>query len=217
MAWLRSVIFGCVVAVAICGSNATNQTFVYTATAELTFVEPKRMQLSTIRQAAIGVAPIRRVAWSDPDINTYLILLRSAKIANMVKCSLTAEEMQLVYRSNTGAASDEERPKFSFGFTRADPVGFIFVTAEHPNPKAAELIAHRYAETFIAYLTQSRKNASDESDAYIAALIARNPSLPAEQRAKLMERRRNRPFTEGDINFKYTKKPNARRKSWAGF
>lgn len=217
MAWLRSVIVGCVIAVAIWGSHATNQTLVYTATAELTFVKAKRFQLSAIRQAAIGVAPIRRVAWSDPDINTYLAILRSAKIARMVKGSLTPDEIQLVYRANAGATSDEGWPKIAFGFTRTDPVGFISVTAEHPNPKAAELIAHRYAETFITDLIQFRKASAEESDAYLVDLIARTPSLPAEQKAKLMERRRNRTVTEEDTDFRYTKKPSARRKSWAGF
>lgn len=208
---------GCVIAVAIWGSHATNRTLVYTATAELTFVKAKRVQLSTIRQAAIGVAPVRRVAWSEPDINTYLALLRSAKIASMVKGSLAPEEVQFVYRATTEGAGADGWPKISFGFTRADPVGFISVTAEHPNPKAAELVAHRYAETFIAYLVQTRKSAADESDAYLVDLIARTPNLPTEQKAKLMERRRSRPMTEEDTNFRYTKKPSARRKSWAGF
>ncbi len=110
---------------------------------------------------------------SEVDINTYLQRLNSDSLRAKVIESLTPDEVRVLQRPflrtlPPGAAPPP--PARALGEVRADAVRgslIIVITAHHPDPEAAALVANRFYAQFVQFLLQKSGGSNDEAIAFL--------------------------------------------------
>lgn len=109
---------------------------------------------------------------SEIDINTYLQRLNSASLRVKVIESFTPDEIKLLQRpylrDQPGVAPPP--PAAALGSVSADSVRgslIIAVTARHPDPEAAALVANRFYKQFVSYLVEKGGGSNEDAIAFL--------------------------------------------------
>ena len=134
----------------------------YRATTILELIPPKPFAFS---------AANAKIRSSNPDLNTYLRMLNSRRIAAEVIASYTTDEV--LHLLTTPESNSVESPlgEIRFDAQRNEPVG-ILIQVRHQNPKAAEIISNRYATEFIRFLDSLEASSRNEAVAQLKARLA---------------------------------------------
>jgi capsular exopolysaccharide synthesis family protein len=109
---------------------------------------------------------------SDIDINTYLQRLNSASLRVKVLESFTPDETKLLQRPflKDRPAAGPPTPAEALGFVSADSVRgslIIAITARHPDPEAAALVANRFYKQFVSYLVEKGGGSNEDAIAFL--------------------------------------------------
>jgi capsular exopolysaccharide synthesis family protein len=109
---------------------------------------------------------------SDIDINTYLQRLNSASLRVKVLESFTPDETKLLQRPflKDRPAAGPPTPAEALGYVSADSVRgslIIAITARHPDPEAAALVANRFYKQFVSYLVEKGGGSNEDAIAFL--------------------------------------------------
>lgn len=130
---------------------------------------------------------------SDIELNTYLQIIRSAKLRTKVVDSFTPEEtkiLQRAYVADLPPGVPLPPPAAVLGVVDVQTVRNSFlvnIAVQHRDPEAAALVANRYVEQFMLYMLESKGGKNEFAVEYLenAAKKLREDSVAAEE--KLLE------------------------------
>ncbi len=174
------------------GYYRAQETPMYSATATMQFERPERVVLN--EQV---VDPSVR---SEYDLNTYLQVLNSGRLRNMVVQSLTPEELKILQRTYLKDAPPGTTPPPAVALLGnvlpAEPVRNSFlikVTVQNRDPEGAALVANRYSEQFMRYLIEKFGGQNEFAVDYLRnrAEELRKESDAAETRLQDYKRKHN--------------------------
>jgi polysaccharide biosynthesis transport protein len=109
---------------------------------------------------------------SDIDINTYLQRLNSASLRVKVIESFTPDEIKLLQRPFLKGQPGAGPPTAAgaLGSVFADSVRgslIIAITARHPDPEAAALVANRFYKQFVSYLVEKGGGSNEDAITFL--------------------------------------------------
>lgn len=109
---------------------------------------------------------------SDIDINTYLQRLNSASLRVKVIESFTPDEIKLLQRPylKEQSGAGPPAPAGALGSISADSVRgslIIAITARHPDPEAAALVANRFYKQFVSYLVEKGGGSNEDAITFL--------------------------------------------------
>lgn len=122
-----------------------SQPKLYRATAVLEWIPPKPFDL----HSAGADTAIRS---SEMDLNTYLQIIQSRRIAADVLAAFTLDEFRLLLATSGNGAAIQPLGKIYFTTSGQRLPVQIPITTIHANPQAAVLVANRYAAVFLSFL-----------------------------------------------------------------
>ncbi len=132
------------------GYFKARETPMYASTATMQFEKPE-----TVVTSQLVVDPTVR---SDLELNTNIQILNSARLRTKVVESFTPEEVKILQRPFLKSLPPGSAPPpagLAIGSVSIEPARnslLISVTARHPDPQAAALVANRYVSQFMLYL-----------------------------------------------------------------
>src|SRR6266540_4399485 len=134
------------------GYFKARETPMYLSTATMQFEKPETVVMSQV----VVDAAVR----SDIELATNILILNSARLRTKVVESFTPEEVQLLQRPYLKLLPPGAPPP-SAAAAIGEVIGtpargslLIVVSARHPDPQAAALVANRYVNQFMAYLIE---------------------------------------------------------------
>jgi succinoglycan biosynthesis transport protein ExoP len=134
------------------GYFQARETPMYSSTATMQFEKPETVVTSQV----VVDSAVR----SDIELNTNIQILESARLRTRVVESFTPEEVQILQRPYIKSAPRGTPPPpaaAALGSVSIAPARnslLISVTARHPDPQAAALVANRYVSQFMNYLIE---------------------------------------------------------------
>lgn len=130
---------------AIWGSRAANRVPLYIATAELTIVPPVGHPPSDIEGGCWGM-------------QTYQDYIQRSIFRNTSKAQFSPAELQLILDSASAGLSSDLWRNLSCEWPVQTRI--LRISAQHPNPKAAELMANRYTALAIADFVEGERESN---------------------------------------------------------
>jgi polysaccharide biosynthesis transport protein len=134
------------------GYFKARETPMYASTATMQFEKPETIVTSQV----VVDSAVR----SDIELNTNIQILESARLRTRVVESFTPEEVQILQRAFIKSAPPGTPPPSAAGAIGSVSIApaknslLISVTARHPDPQAAALVANRYVSQFMNYLIE---------------------------------------------------------------
>jgi succinoglycan biosynthesis transport protein ExoP len=134
------------------GYFQARETPMYASTATMQFEKPETVVTSQV----VVDSAVR----SDIELNTNIQILESQKLRTRVVESFTPEEIQVLQRPFVKSALPGTPPPSAgaaLGSVSISPARnslLISITARHPDPQAAALVANRYVSQFMNYLIE---------------------------------------------------------------
>jgi len=125
----------------------------YSSTATMQFERPERVVLNE----QVVDTSVR----SDIDLNTYLQILNSGRLRTMIAQSLTPDEVKVLQRPYLKELAPGANPPPVSGLIGAASVAsirnsfLISISVANRDPEGAALIANRFVEQFMRYLTEN--------------------------------------------------------------
>jgi polysaccharide biosynthesis transport protein len=167
------------------------ETPLYLAQATMQFEKPERV---VVQQEVVDPT-----VTSDIDLNTYLQVLKSARLRSRIVDSLSPEDVRILQRpflKHLEAGQPPPSPAEVLGSVdiRSVPRSFLIsIATTHQDPEAAALIANRYIDQFMLYLLE---NVGGRNEVAVDFLQRRAEELrkdgeAAEQRLQDYKRRHN--------------------------
>ena len=146
---------------------------------------------------------------SDIDINTYLQRLNSASLRTQVIESLTPDEIKVLQRpflKDLPPGTGPPSAAAALGGVYAEAVRgslTILITAHHPDPEAAALVANRYYTQFVKYLMAKSGGSNDEAVAFLQkrAMELQKEYEEKEQRLQEYKKQHNLISLDDSLNF----------------
>ena len=133
----------------------------YKARAKPLYQSQATIQIEKPERVVMSQEVVDQSVNTDVDLNTYLQILRSAKLRAKVIESFTPEELKILQRPYLAELKPGEAPPpagsiFDTPQPRAIRNSFLIeINAVHRDPEAAALIANRYVDQFMQYLLDS--------------------------------------------------------------
>lgn len=164
------------------GYFKARETPMYAATATLQFEKPETVVTTT----AVVDAAVR----SDVELNTNIQILNSARLRTRVIESFTPEEVKILQRPFLKTLPPGTPPPSAaaaLGSVSVEPARnslLISITARHPDPEAAALVANRYVNEFMNYIMDRVSGVNETAVEFLnkRAEELRKESEAAEQR-----------------------------------
>ncbi len=134
------------------GYKQMQVTPMYSARATMQFEKPE----TVVNIQGVSDSSVR----SDVDLNTNIQLLSSNSLAAKVRESFTPEEQVILKRAalkNLPPGTDPASVGIDMGYMTPAPsrASFIIsINVTHPDPEAAALVANKYVNTFMLFLTK---------------------------------------------------------------
>jgi len=134
------------------GYFKARETPMYASTATMQFEKPE----TVVTTQAVVDANVR----NDIELNTNIQILESARLRAKVVESFTPEEVKILqrpYLKINPPGTPPPPPGAALGSVSIFPVRnslLISITARHPDPQAAALVANRYVSQFMNYLIE---------------------------------------------------------------
>jgi polysaccharide biosynthesis transport protein len=145
---------------------------------------------------------------SDIDINTYLQRLNSASLRVKVIESFTPDEVKLLQRPYLKDQSGvgPPPPAAALGSVSADSVRgslIIAITARHPDPEAAALVANRFYKQFVNYLVEKSGGSNEDAITFLQkrATELQKEYEQKEQRLQEYKKQHNLISLDDSLNF----------------
>jgi polysaccharide biosynthesis transport protein len=182
------------------GYIKAQETPMYSSTATMQFERPERVVISE--------QVVDNAIRSDIDLNTYLQILTSGKLRNMVAQSLTPEEIRILQRPYLAELTPGANPP---------PVGqllgsmtpqsirnsfLINITVTNRDGEGAALLANRYVDQFMRYLFENAGGKNEDAVNFLRnrAEDLRKESEAAEGRLQDYRRKHNLVSLDNSIN-----------------
>lgn len=146
---------------------------------------------------------------SDIDINTYLQRLNSASLRVKVIESFTPDEIKLLqrpYLKDHQPGAGPPPPAAALGSVSADSVRgslIIAITARHPDPEAAALVANRFYKQFVNYLVEKSGGSNEDAITFLQkrATELQKEYEQKEQRLQEYKKQHNLISLDDSLNF----------------
>jgi capsular exopolysaccharide synthesis family protein len=146
---------------------------------------------------------------SDIDINTYLQRLNSASLRARVIESLTPDDVKVLqrpYLKDLRPGTSPPSAAAALGSVYAESVRgslIILITARHPDPEAAALVANRFYTQFVKYLMEKSGGSNDEAVAFLQkrATELQHEYEQKEQRLQEYKKQHNLISLDDSLNF----------------
>ncbi len=172
----------------------------YSATATMQFERPERVVISE----QVVDTSVR----SDLDLNTYLQILTSGRLRTMVAQSLTPEEIKILqrpYLKDLAPGTNPPAVSSLLGGMSPESVRNSFlirINVSNRDPEGAALLANRYVEQFLRYLTENVGGKNEFAVEYLRTRSEelRRESEAAEQRLQDYRRKNNLVSLDNSIN-----------------
>lgn len=179
------------------GFYHARETPMYESRATMQFKRPERV----VTSEQVVDASVR----NDVDLNTYLKILESGRLRQMVAQSLTPDEIKLLQRPYSGGNSpvpgtDGLLGSLSIGSIRNSFIIDIRVT--NRDPDGAALIANRYSQQFLRYLIEDVGGQNEGAVAYLKerAEELRRESEASAARLQDFKRKNNLADLDSNVN-----------------
>jgi capsular exopolysaccharide synthesis family protein len=182
------------------GYYKAQETPMYSSTATMQFERPERI----VQNEQVVDTAVR----SDVDLNTYLQILNSGRLRNMVAQSLTADEIKVLQRPYLKDLAPGANPPGVGGLLGSmTPQSIrnsflINITVTNRDPDGAALLANRYVDQFMRYLFTNAGGKNEDAVNFLRTRSEelRKESEAAEQRLQDYRRKHNLVSLDNSIN-----------------
>jgi len=182
------------------GYYNAQETEMFSSTATMQFERPERVVLNE--------QVVDQSVRSDVDLNTYIQILTSSRLRNMVAQSLTPDEIKILQRPYLKElAPGASPPPVAYLLGNMTPQSIrlsylLNITVTHRDPDGAALIANRYVEQFMRYLLENVGGKNEFAVDYLRTRSEelRRESEAAEQKLQDYRRKNNLVSLDNSIN-----------------